>query len=232
MLACLRFVLPGLACLALTAGSAQALPLGLSLLDHPDTLSQFIDVTYDAGTDSLLASGFALRLDDDGSVPPEDIVGGSFDLTATINDSGVLSAGSLTIGGTVAALGFNSGTLLTGNLTQFGFPNPGGGETFEFLFNVTGGDAYALYGSGSLPGGVLLHFTGFQGSFAGNFDNLTAGPGTGSGESDVAPVPEPNTLALILLGLGMAGCARRALCARPDLFPSGAEPKTAWERVA
>ena len=105
------------ACLIAFASSpVQAVPLNLTLLDTPDIVSSFIDVNYNAGTDTFTASGFALELDDDGSVPAEAITGGTFDLTAVIDGSGTLSSGSLSIGGTVASLGFNSGTLLTGNL--------------------------------------------------------------------------------------------------------------------
>ena len=103
-------------------GPASGTPLGLTLFDNPDIVSMFIDVVYDAGTDTFEADGFALGLDDDGVGPTLDIVGGSFDLTATIDGAGLLTGGSLVIGGTVANLGFNSGTLLTGSLTDFGFP--------------------------------------------------------------------------------------------------------------
>jgi len=188
--------------------SAQAAPLNLTLNDTPDIVSSFIDVTYDAGTDIFNASGFALELDDDGSGPAEAIAGGTFDLAATIDASGVLSGGSLTIGGTVASLGFNSGTLLTGTLTAFGFPDAGG-DPLEFLFDVTGGDAAGLYGG--IPGGVILSATGFTGDFTTNFDNLISGiPGTGAAVSDVAPVPLPAAVWLFGAGLlGLAGVARR-----------------------
>ena len=52
---------------------AQAAPLGLTLFDTPDIVSSFIDVVYDAGSNSLTANGFALQLDD-GSANP--IAGG------------------------------------------------------------------------------------------------------------------------------------------------------------
>jgi len=198
----------GLLAAGLLLGSvAQAAPLGLTLNDFPDIVSAFIDVTYNATSDTLNANGFAEELDDDGSVPAEAIAGGSFSLTATIDASGALSAGSLSIGGTVASLGFNSGTLLTGTLTAFGFPDAGG-DPLEFLFDVTGGDAAALYGGGSIPGGIILSDSGFPGSFDSNFDNLV--DGVGSGVSDTGVVPLPAAVWLFGSGLlGLVGMARR-----------------------
>ena len=199
--------LPLVALLTLGAGSqAQAAPLNLTLLDFPDIVSSFIDVNYNAGTDAFTAIGFALELDDDGSVPAEAIAGGTFDLTAVIDGSGALSTGSLSIGGTVASLGFNSGTLLTGNLTAFGFLDSGG-DPLEFLFDVTGGDAAGLYGS---IGGIILGATGFGGNFTSDFDNLVGGvPGTGSAVANVAPVPLPAAIWLFGAGLlGLVGLGR------------------------
>ena len=195
--------------IVLVPSLAQAAPLNLTLNDVPDIVSQFIDVTYNATSDELTASGFALELDDDGSVPAEAIAGGTFDLSATIDDAGNLVGGTIAIGGTVASLGFNSGTLLTGTLTAFGFPDAGS-NPFEFLFDVTGGDAAALYGGGSVPAGVILSGTGFGGNFTSDFDNLSSGTGTGIAVANVGTVPVPAALWLFGSGLlGLTGLARR-----------------------
>ena len=191
---------------ALRLGSvsqAQAAPLNLTLLDTPDIVSSFIDVNYDATGDVFTASGFALELDDDGSVPAEAISDGTFDLTANIDASGALNGGSFSIGGTVPSLGFNSGTLLTGSLTAFGFPD-GGGDPLEFLFSVTGGDAAALYGGNDSIGGIILSGgTGFTGDFMMDFS------GDGTAVADVAPVPLPAAVWLFGAGLlGLAGVGR------------------------
>ena len=200
---------PLVALLTLGAGQAQAAPLNLTLLDTPDIVSSFIDVSYDATTDAFTASGFAMELDDDGSVPAEAIDGGSFDLSATIDDSGALSSGTLTIGGEVASLGFTGGTLLTGDLTAFGFQDAGG-DPLEFLFSVTGGDAADLYGGIGSIGGILLvnvfDVTGavFPGDFTFDFD------GDGSASSNVAPIPLPAAVWMFGAGLlGLVGVARK-----------------------
>jgi hypothetical protein len=193
--------IPLVAVLTLGAGSqAQAAPLNLTLLDTPDIVSSFIDVNYDATSDVFTASGFALELDDDGSVPAETITNGTFNLEANIDASGALNGGTFSIGGTVDSLGFNSGTLLTGNLTAFGFPDLGD-DPLEFLFSVTGGDAAGLYGS--IGGIVLTGGTGFTGDFAFDFS------GDGTAVADVAPVPLPAAVWLFGAGLlGLVGVGR------------------------
>ncbi len=190
------------ACFFMFSAAVQATPLNLELLDFPDIFSGGIDVTHDAGADAFNASGFALTLDDDGIGPAEAITNGIFNISATIDDAGT-ATGLLTINGTIPTLGFNSGTLLTGNLTDFGF-KPAGGDPLEFLFNVASGDAAGLYGT---TAGVILSGTNFGGSFAVDFDNLIAGiPGTGSGVSNTAPpIPEPSTILLLMIGLGVVG---------------------------
>ena len=194
---------PAAGVLLLFGSIGQAAPLNLTLLDTPDIVSSFIDVSYSADTDTLTASGFALELDDDGSVPPEGILNGTFNLNATIDAAGSLSGGSLTIGGTVPTLGFNTEPLLTGTLTEFGFPDAGG-DPLEFLFTVTGGDAGDLYGGVGAVGGVIMSATGFGGSFDIDWSN------TGSGVADVAPVPLPAALWLFGAGLmGLVGVSRR-----------------------
>jgi hypothetical protein len=171
---------------------AKATPIGLVLDDAPDIFSAFITVDYTASTDALTADGFASTIDLGGGQQP--ITSGTFDLDAEIDGLGGLVSGTISIGGTVASLGFNSGTLLT----------DGAGETFEFLFDVTGGDAAGDYGS---EGGILLSGTGFGGSFGSDFGDTNA-------VSDTAPpVPEPGLAVLlvpVMIGLFKLSGERRS----------------------
>jgi hypothetical protein len=189
------------------AGPALATPLNLVLEQFPDVLSGNMDVVYDAAGETLTMDGFALELDDDGVGTAVGITDGTFELLAGIDSSGGLDGGSLTIGGTIPSLGFNSGTLLTGSLVAFGFPGAGG-DPLEFVFDVTGGDLASLYGEG--PGGIIVGDSGFGGSFAADWDNLMMGiAGTGFAVSNTAPVPEPGTLALLGVALGGIGWLNR-----------------------
>jgi len=183
---------------------SHAAPLNLTLNDSPDIVSSFITVDYNSATDVLTASGFANQLDDDGIGTPLNIAGGTFDLAASVLDDGTLAGGSLAIGGTVAGLGFNSGTLLTGSLTDIGF-NIAGGDPLEFLFDVTGGDAAGLYGS---LGGIILNSAGFGGSWAISF---SSGPFQAIADvGTVGAVPIPAAVWLFGTALvGFIGMSRR-----------------------
>lgn len=172
-----------------SSGNAGAAALGLTLADSPDIVSGFIDVAYSAASDTLTASGFALELDDDGTPPSVPIDAGSFSLSATVDDTGTLLGGSLTIGGTIPSLGAVSGTLLTGTITKLGADGATG--LVEFLLDVTGGDLASLYGA--VAGGIL-GTTGFTGSWDSDFSASGA-------SADVAAIPLPAALWLLLPAL-------------------------------
>ena len=189
----------------LIAPGAQAFPPLNLVQGPPDIESSFITVDYVGNSiDGLLtASGFANVLTPPGS-PAGNIAGGTFDIIASIQENALTASGSLNIGGTIAALGFNSGTLLTGNLSALGTPLAG--DNLEFLFNVTGGDAAGLYGS---TAGVILSFSGYPGSFATTF---TSGAFQALADTFGQQVSEPASLALMLGagGLMLLGRRRRA----------------------
>ena len=146
---------------------------------------------------------------DDG-VTAINISGGTFDIVATITEVGAATAGSLTIQGGVSGFG---PTLLTANLVDFGYFD-GGGDLFEFLFTVTGGDlaTQALYGDPGAVVGVIINANGssFAGSFGQSFDNNGGFPGFGFGSSDTAPIPAPGTLLVMLAAGGLRARRRRA----------------------
>ncbi len=200
-------ILGSLAVLTL-ASRAGAAPLNLILECRPDITSGFIDVEYDASSDILSANGFALSIVDNCANPSVDFdVLGSFDIAATVDGVGVASAGTLSITGEVLGFGPN---LLSGTLSAFGFLDAPGGDIFEFLFTITGGDLAipAYFGNPGNTVGVILNAagSGFDGTFGSNFNNNGGLPGYGYGVSDTAPpVPEPVTCALMLAGAVMSG---------------------------
>lgn len=186
--------------------AAHAAPLNLILASAPNIFSDNLGVQYGLLPDILTVSGNASTLDEDGIGPALSIdstcCGTTFNLSATIDSAGIASGGSLTIGGTVAALGFNSGTLLTATLSSFGFP-AAGGDPLEFVFDVTGGDAAGLFGA---QFGVVLTGTGLPPTlFSSGFNNTRAGQAVAA---PVVPIPA----AVWLFGsglLGLMGIARR-----------------------
>ena len=96
-------------------------------------------------------------------------------------------------------MGFNSGTLLTGTLTDGGTPPPGSTDQLHFVFDPTGGDLFPAYSVGTGIGGVIMSSTGFPGDFSMDFDNAIT-PGIGSGSADVGVVvPEPGSAAICYL---------------------------------
>lgn len=181
--------------------NAQAAPLNLSLNPEPDTISSFMDVSYDASTEQFNATGFAAQLSYNSNIYSID--SGSFSLNAVIDELGAVTRSILEIDGTIAALGYNSGTLLEGSIIDFGY---GTNETLEFTFNVTGGDAAGIYAG---LGGIIIKDSGFSGSFASNWgtDYSEAASDTGV----VSAVPEPSMYLLMGLGLiTVMAAARRS----------------------
>lgn len=192
------------AVVALLGTRAEATPLGTTTSPTPDLSALFVTVDYVASMDTFDASSTLLSLDD--GISSYSVTGGALSLSATIDGTGTLSpGGTLTVTGTIAGLGFNSGTILTGTLTALGFPDTGAqANVLEFLFTVTGGDAAGLYGS---TGYVALSSPGFdyQTGFTGDFSTSSGGPL----DIQSAVVPEPAGLSgLVLIGLGL-GLRRR-----------------------
>lgn len=180
--------------------AASAAPLNLNLL-RPDITSGFLTVTYNATSDVLSVTGPALTIDFDGVSPPDHaITGGTFTLSAIINASGMLTSGTLTITGTVGAIGATS-PLLTANLTGFGFSSSPVTQIFEFTGAVTGGSQAAGYGAS--VGTVLNTGGGFPGHFNSNFSK------SGQGSADTARIPAPGTAAALAGLLGLAARRRR-----------------------
>lgn len=181
---------------------ADAAMIGLTP-SFPDITTGFIDVSYDSTTHVFAATGYSGSIELTGTPPPDVFPSGYlYSITASIDNAGVVHGGTFNISGTITGSPVNTGTLLTGSLTQFGF-NQTGGDIFEFVFDVTGGD---LAGFAGHRAGVILDAqdTGFTGSFASSFSNGDDGIGV----SDTFPVPEPATICLLLLGAAMTAVRR------------------------
>lgn len=186
---------------------ASATPLNLVLDAQADILSFAVTIAYDATGNSFAASGIAVNWTDGGVTAV--ITGGSFDLSATIDDAGAASSGTLRISD-------SSSTLLTGDLSAFGFDDAAFNEPdpFEFLFDTTGGDlsgrlgsqfAVILTSTGALPtnpaGGTVFE-NDFESALAGIADTATL-------------IPEPSTILLTAPGLFMLALYSRRLRGTP-----------------
>lgn len=195
------------------AGAASAAPLNLNLEASPDVTSAQIDVIYTSNTLSLVASGFSIAYEDDGLVatPAHPISGGLLTINATIDALGNATGGTLNITGSIPSLAIPAGTLLSGNLVDFGF-DASALSTFEFVWdNLSGSLSPAYLAKAPQAGTILSNILNFPGNFAGNFNNLIQDiPGTGSAISDTAAfVPSPAGGALLVAGMAFASRRRR-----------------------
>ena len=200
-------IIGALATAAVWCGSAEAALIPLNLAPTPDIFTRFTSLTYDAGSDLMTVTGASLTLDDGGGAV--NITGGTLDIQADIGLGGVIGigGGTITITGTVGL--FGPGVLLQGVLLDFGFLDAPGGELFEFLFEVTGGDLaigslYGVPGPGSQFGVILDAVdSNFDGTFDVDFAN------SGAGFANVRAVPGPATFVLLMLGAGALGARKR-----------------------
>jgi len=203
--------LAALSAVCAACASAQATPLNLNLLAYPEISATQIDVSYNAGTFALIASGFSIAYEDDGlsSTPARQIFGGTFNITANVSHAGVASGGTLTITGAIPSLSIGNTTLLSGTLQGFGFTTSGAGR-IEFLFGSLGGALASAYTARAPQAGVILNnIANFPYNFNTSWNNLVNGQaGTGSAVSDTGVLPGPGAAGLLALA-GLAVRRRR-----------------------
>jgi hypothetical protein len=220
---------------ALASFESSATPLNL-VPGLPDFGSFNVTLSYDVGSGTFQAQGYTLgyinpaginSLDGDYTGPfVPDYADYGFNLNAHVTTAGVLTGGTVTILGCMDSTGETVDTLLTGDLktgadgVAFGslyFPAPDtGGDRFEFLFKVTGGNSTIVsdFGgiTGNYNGGIVLApmfgrgDTLFTGSWTTSFNNEM----TANGNVDtVLLVPEPSSVLLLAASGVMGMMARR-----------------------
>ena len=172
--------------------------------------------TYNAAADAFLvnANPVAIRLGTPQApqfITPAPDGGEFFRIAVEVDSSGNLVGGNpgddLSVFGQVDLNGDSiidaSGSLLTGEVTGFGFQNNGTTDLFDFSFHVTGG-LLAPFFSPQVVVAMQSERSTFNGSFQDNF-----GGGAKGTLGDL--VPEPASLVLFgagVLGLGAYGRKR------------------------
>ena len=179
--------------------------IDLSSIQNPDLSALALTASYtpSAGsTGTFTITGYPTSFKVANGNGPYGIAGNSvYDLTALINkNTGQLISGSLLIGGTISSASVpnaSSGTLLTATLTNFGFSNSGG-DFFQFVANITGGDL-AHYYSSTMGIQVDASDSEFAGSFLTSFSTDVFA--TTSDNASFNVVPEPSAVFLMLTSL-------------------------------
>jgi hypothetical protein len=195
----------------LFAGNANAALIpAFGLEDFPAFDADSLVVAYDSDSDTLFAVGInnvTLDLGGEAGIHGLDGTGFRLNLANPANTlEGAGPSGTISITGEIPDLGYTSGTLLTGDVTDFGFVESGDPDSpfeLQVVFAITGGDAAGLFG----PTGAI----GFdQTDFPGFWTNDWVNDGDGiSVTADYAPVPLPGALALFASGL--LGLVRRRI---------------------
>jgi hypothetical protein len=203
-----------ISCLFAAVSRAGAAPLNLLESNPGDVTTFSIDVEYNHLSGLLTANGtgddFYSVLDDHDYFYPT-----TFSVTANLNPTtGALISGTVSLTGANYYNSNDNGngplldngnddTLLTGNLTAFGFPNPTNSTNIplEFLFAITGGTLQPLYYDGAI-GGMIIHMITDSSDFTSGWPQANFSSDLINTSSDTFPVPTPEPSSALLLALG------------------------------
>ncbi len=128
-------------------------------------------LSYDAGGGVLRVDAFPVFIKPSAAASAAFITPGMLELVAGVNNAGVLSSGTFVLTGAVDLDGAPiSGTLLQGNVVDFGFRDSGTPtDTFDFFVEPTGGLLALLYPGQNLYVRVSAENSNFTGSFKESF---------------------------------------------------------------
>jgi hypothetical protein len=218
----------------LCAASPARADLITLMQDVPDIFAcnSTIRAMYNAtsGTTLITVKGMAVSYDLHNLATPDYAITSAFGdycITATVNSSGQLQpGGTILIKGMIDSPTLHvwdidpvthqriKTTLLKGDLTDFGY-DPSGGESFQFLFTVTGGALRDAYGGVGSKAGVLYEsgLNSFTGSFNKKWGNAGQDGTADNFPTEMRPVPLPAVLPagmVLLLAIGSHRKLRQA----------------------
>lgn len=178
-------LLLGMVCpLATPVDRVEASILNVNLCPFPDINPGPVTVNYQNQQYTVSANG-VFQFFPQGYNSEQDFLG-LFSLSAKIDNSGELQPSPNNLLSVIDKTDpHNQKTLLTGQITAFGYTSGASQNQQVFLFTATGGDLESLYGS---AGAIRMTVPGFPG-FAGNW----ARPRNGTADIDPV-VPEPSAL--------------------------------------